>query len=294
MNFKAKIEPYDFKRNGIIPNPSLGIIKKIHEDFSKEISNSLALLLKEEAQIILNSIDQIPFEEFIRSIPNPTNLAIAEINPDKNFALLEMNPFISLALLDKLCGGEGEPLNVNRSLTKLEIFLVENFIKKFFTKINSFWDKSLEAKLNLLKITTNPEISSLLPLEKDIFLIKFKIHFGDIEGFINFCFPSSILKVNLAQLSKNYNSLPTKKITKKKDPSLLKNLLKTEVALQAEISKIKISLQDLLDLKTGDIIKLPNKKWTEETIIKIGEVKKLKAQSGLRTKTFALKVTNFI
>jgi flagellar motor switch protein FliM len=54
------------------------------------------------------SIDQLTYEEFIRSIPVPTTLAVVNMDPLKGKALLEIDPAITFSIIDRICGGTGD------------------------------------------------------------------------------------------------------------------------------------------------------------------------------------------
>ena len=51
------------------------------------------------------SVDQIPYEEFIRSIPSMTILNIFEAPPLEGRILIEVNPNIAYAMMDRVLGG---------------------------------------------------------------------------------------------------------------------------------------------------------------------------------------------
>ena len=59
-------------------------------------------------KLLLLSVDQIPFEEFIRSIPNMTLINVFEVPPLEGNILMEVNPNIAYSMLDRLMGGKEE------------------------------------------------------------------------------------------------------------------------------------------------------------------------------------------
>ena len=62
-------------------------------------------------QISVASADQIPYEEFIRSIPNMTILNVFEVPPLDGRIFMEVNPNIAYAMMDRLMGGKGTSVN---------------------------------------------------------------------------------------------------------------------------------------------------------------------------------------
>ena len=53
------------------------------------------------------SVEQITYDEFVRSINNPTILAIFSIPPLDGNAILEINLDLGFAILDRMFGGLG-------------------------------------------------------------------------------------------------------------------------------------------------------------------------------------------
>ena len=54
------------------------------------------------------SVEQLTYEEFIRSIPNPTVLNVFSLEPFEGKAILEINPSVIFYIIDRLFGGPGE------------------------------------------------------------------------------------------------------------------------------------------------------------------------------------------
>ena len=74
------------------------------------------------------SVDQIPYEEFIRSIPNMTILNVFEVPPLDGRIIMEVNPNIAYAMLDRILGGKGTSINKVDNLTEIETKIMTNYI----------------------------------------------------------------------------------------------------------------------------------------------------------------------
>lgn len=83
-------------------------LTRIHENFARLLTTFFSAQLRTYVQITVASVDQIPFEEFIRSIPNMTLINVFEVPPLDGNVLMEINPNIAYSMLDRLMGERGQ------------------------------------------------------------------------------------------------------------------------------------------------------------------------------------------
>lgn len=95
---------YDFKRALRFSKDQIRSLTRIHENFARLLTTSFSAQLRTYVQITVVSVDQIPFEEFVRSIPNMTLINVFEVPPLDGNILMEINPNIAYSMLDRLMG----------------------------------------------------------------------------------------------------------------------------------------------------------------------------------------------
>ena len=74
------IKSYDFKRPERFSKDQIHTLQMIHDSFSRLFAVSLSSYLRTLVEIKVVSLDQLTYEEFIRSIPNPTNINILSLS----------------------------------------------------------------------------------------------------------------------------------------------------------------------------------------------------------------------
>ena len=79
----------------------------IHETFSRLVSTMLSAQLRANCQVQVTSVDQITYEEFVRSIPETTILSIFDMGTLEGNAVLELNSNIGYDIIVRVFGGEG-------------------------------------------------------------------------------------------------------------------------------------------------------------------------------------------
>ena len=111
----------------------------MHETFARLTTTSLSAQLRSLVEVHVASVDQLTYEEFIRSIPNPTTLAVIDMDPLKGSAILEIDPAITFSIIDRLFGGQGEGAKFTRELTDIEQSVMEGIIVRILGNLREAW-----------------------------------------------------------------------------------------------------------------------------------------------------------
>jgi len=76
-----RIKIYDFKRPDVLTKEQIRILSKIHEQASRELQKTLAQSFDTEVfRIAVASVDQLQYEEYTRSINNPSLNYFFDVN----------------------------------------------------------------------------------------------------------------------------------------------------------------------------------------------------------------------
>ena len=118
VNDTRKIKIYDFKRPDKFSKEQMRTVQMMHETFARLTTTSLSAQLRSMAHVHVATVEQLTYEEFIRSIPTPTTLAIINMDPLRASALLEIDPSVTFSIIDRLFGGKGQGSKVQRELTQ--------------------------------------------------------------------------------------------------------------------------------------------------------------------------------
>ena len=95
-----KIKIYDFKRPDRFSREQIRRLSWIFESVCRDLTTILSASLRSLIHVHVASVDQLTVEEFIRSCPTPTTMAILRWEGEN--AALEIDPAISVAFLNLL------------------------------------------------------------------------------------------------------------------------------------------------------------------------------------------------
>lgn len=279
---QRKVKIYDFKRPDKFSKDQIRTISMIHETFARLTSTSLSAQLRAMVHVHVVSVDQLTYEEFIRSIPNPTTLAVVDMEPLKGSAVLEMDPSITFAIIEKLFGGKAEGnQKMARELTEIEIAVIESVIVRILGNLRESWANVIDLRPRLGRIEVNPQFAQIVPPSDMVVLVTLETKIGDVEGMTNLCIPYITIEPVISKLSGQYWYSSVRKGATTENLSVIKERLNTVIVdLVVEVGSIDIKIKDVVSLKPGDCVKLNNVKITDNFKIKIGGKEKFDCRPG--------------
>ncbi|PLR97268.1 flagellar motor switch protein FliM [Bacillus sp. T33-2] len=287
---EKRVKVYDFRRALRFSKDQIRSLTRIHENFARQLTTFFSAQLRTYIQINVASADQIPYEEFIRSIPKMTILNVFDVPPLEGSILMEVNPNVAYAMMDRLLGGKGDSHNNVENLTEIETKIMSNMFERSFENFREAWATVAEIEPQLTEFEVNPQFLQMVSPNETVVVISLNITIGETSGMMNICIPHVVLEPIIPKLSVRYwmqsekkESLPAENL------ELQKEIHKAEVPVIAELGTSEISIQDFLMLDAGDVIEL-NQQIHEPLTIKIGEIPKFVGQPGKMNKKIAIQV----
>ncbi len=288
---QKKVKIYDFRRPDKFSKDHIRTLQMMHETFARLTTTALSAQLRALVSVHVASVDQLTYEEFIRSIPNPTTLAVINMDPLKGSAVLEIDPSITFTIIDKLFGGLGEASKISRELTDIELSVMEGIIVRILGNLREAWSNVIDLRPRLGNIETNPQFAQIVPPNDMVVLITLETKVGDVEGMTNLCIPYISIEPIISKLSAQYMYSSIRKGATDENASIIQRRLDSVgLPIIAEIGGVDISVQDVLSLSVGDVVKLPHTKMGSDMVLKIAGRKKFKCRPGLVANRLAVKV----
>ena len=286
-----KIKIYDFKRPDKFSKEQIRTISMMHDTFARLTTTSLSAQLRSMVHVHVASVDQLTYEEFIRSIPTPTTLAIINMDPLKGNAILEIDPAITFSIIDRLFGGSGEGSKFQHELTDIETAVMDGIVVRILGNMREAWAQVIDLRPRLGQIDTNPQFAQIVPPTDMVVLVTLETKIGDVEGMINFCIPYLTIEPIIGKLSTQFWFSTVHRGTTTENLNVLKEKLATvDVNVVAEIGRINIPISEVLSLQVGDIIRLYNTKTGDAYSLNIGNKKKFICRPGVIGRKMAVQI----
>lgn len=284
---------YNFRRPDKFSKDNLRALRDIHREFSKAISLILSGFLRMRVEIEIVSVDQLTYEEFIRSMPSPISVGVFEFEPLPGQILLGISFEVLSCIVNRMLGGVGSIDTQTRELTDIEKALAKKVINIIIQSLEDSWNTiipvtgkfiSLDDNYQSIQVATAGEIVALLTFEVQIS--------GKHYGLFSICFPYPVLETVLGHLSTQH-IFQTKGLVASNDErmKMVSKLNTSNVDIRVQFGSCSITLDDFLQLSEGDIVRLDNK-VPDDLIVMINGEKKFFARPGIIKNNVCFKITD--
>ena len=196
-----KIKIYDFKRPDKFSKEQIRTVSIMHETFARLTTTSLSAQLRSMVHVHVASVDQLTYEEFIRSIPTPTTLAIINMDPLKGNAILEVDPAITHSIINHIFGCDGSFKEQQHELSLIDEAVMDRVVDSMLSGLRVAFSNIIDLQPKIKSIDTNPQFVQVAPQTEMVVLITLEVKIDDVEGMFNFCIPYSTIESSIHKLT---------------------------------------------------------------------------------------------
>ncbi|MGI6632109.1 MAG: flagellar motor switch protein FliM [Bacillota bacterium] len=275
---KPRLRVYDFRRPDKFSKDHLRGAQLLFDNFSRQLTSYFSGLFRMAIHVNVNSVDQVTYSEFAKGLASPCCVGIVSWGDLPSNMLVNVGLRVVLPMLDRLCGGGGNPPGISRTLTEIELAMTKRVVQSI---VDIFRDAVREYRIdahNLLvsSLEVNPLfVQQALPPNEMVLSVSVSVKFGSQTGTVEFCMPYSLLEPILPALSASrWFSRGSRAEEDKGTSELMSSAIEDiEVPLSCRLGDAALSVQDLLSLEPGDSIELNVPKDGYATIYIFGKPK---------------------
>src|SRR3712207_1385347 len=268
---KQKVKPYDFRRPQKFSKDHIRTLELIHDNYARIISNYLTAQVRTNTKVKIESVQQMTYEEFIHSIPNPTVLTIFKMPPLSGSVLFETNPQFVFQVMDVLLGGTGNGKYTLRERTDIDKNIIQQVNQGLISNLKLAWDDVLEVYPEIEALETNPALNQTLAPNEPVALVTFSVEMGNSSTFINICIPYLSVEKILDKLVVQYWFQENDETILEESRKQLRNrlnIVNTEVLVV--LGSVNINVDQFLRLVPGDVLRLNETTSTPTKVMEIG------------------------
>lgn len=284
---------YNFRRPDKFSKDNLRALRDIHREFSKAISLILSGYLRMRVEIEIVSVDQLTYEEFIRSMPSPISVGVFEFEPLSGQILLGISFEVLSCIVNRMLGGVGNVDIQTRELTDIEKALAKKVINIIIQSLEDSWNAIIPVSGKFISLDDNYQSIQVATAGEIVALLTFEVQIsGKHYGLFSICFPYPVLETVLGHLSTQH-IFQTKGLVASNEErmKMISKLNSSNVDLRVQFGSCSITLDDFLQLTEGDIIKLDNR-VQDDLIVKVNGEKKFFARPGTMKDNICVKITD--
>ena len=251
-----QVVPYDFKRPERVGREQLRAIETLHEVYARNLQAALSGMLRAGVDVKVASVDQLTFQEFINSLPNPTVFTVLSCEPLEGNFIFEMNPVIAFPIIERLLGsgkvGASQP---ERALTPIEWKLMDSVIDRALDLLKDAWSKVVPATFKVTAREANPRLKQIFSDNEAVVAVVIDLSTGDHKGYLNLCLPVLAIEGHMDKISTHTPfSSRRKQEAPGQEQTISRQLAPAELQLSVHLPIETMRVRDLQAMKPGDLV----------------------------------------
>lgn len=282
-------EVYDFRRPDKFSKDQLRTLQMLHETFARLAGTGLSAYLRSQTNIDLISLEQVPYEEYLRSI-NQSVFTVMSLPPLSGQAVLEVEFELVFTMIDRLLGGPGR--TVSRTvLTDIERPLVKQMVERLFSALKTAWEGVVIVNPGIEGMETSAQFVQIAPPTDIVVNMLFEVRIGQVRGAMSLCIPYLVLKPITAKLSaQKWFVNSSRKASGTSRRTLGYHVGQSPVECAIRLGNVRLAVKDFLRLQKGDILRLDQKTEADLTML-VSETPKFEGKPALVGKKIVFNVT---
>lgn len=253
---ESGIVPFDLANQDRIIRGRMPVLEIVNDRFSRLCTNALSNSLRKRVELNPLSIDMTKFGDFMRSLPVPTSINIFKMEPLRGNALAVVDARLVFALVESFFGGQGsQPKIEGREFTRIEQAIVEKVIKIVLHNMEESWRPVHDVSLELVRSEINPQFAAIVPPSDVVVVITFEVELETAIGSLTMCLPYATIEPIRSKLHASFQT-ERLEVDHVWMGRLKERLLETPVELKVNLGEAKLTGNQLVRLKVGDVILL--------------------------------------
>jgi flagellar motor switch protein FliM len=294
QNRPAKL--YDFRRPDKFSKEHLRSLRILHESFARMLGSSLTSYLSAGVQVRLTMLEQGTYDEYIDSLPSPTVIYVVGLAPLPGQAVVELNLPVGRVLIDRLLGGTGAPVSRTAEMTEIELALLKTIGQFILSSLREAWSNVVPLRPTMQEPVLSPELAQFATMAEATVMLVLEVSLFKTTGTISMCIPYQVLQPVLDNLTSQVwvGGSTTSRVADNDSRSQMgERISQVTLPLTVELGEAELSVQALLDLQEGHLLKL-NTNANGPLPVRIDDRVKFVGQAGLSGKNLAVQIVRAV
>jgi flagellar motor switch protein FliM len=286
------VRTYNLATQERIVRGRMPTLEIINERFARLLRIGLFNFIRRSAEVSVGPVRVSKYSEFIRNLVVPTNLNLIHVKPLRGTALMVFDPGLVFLLVDNLFGGDGRfhTRVEGRDFTQTEQRIILRILDIVFAAYAKSWEPVFPVEFEYIRSEMNTQFANIATPNEVVVASTFTVELGSVSGQIHFCMPYSMIEPIRDTLTSSLQG-EALEVDKRWIRLMTQQIQIAEVEMVAVLGTAKVSFDDLLNMRVGDIIPLTIPDMIQSTV---DGVPVMDCSYGVLNGQYALKVEKLL
>lgn len=249
-----EVRQYDFANQVRIVRGRMPTLEMINERFARLFRTSLFNLLRRAPEVAVAPVKMQKFSEYVHTLHVPTNLNLVKILPLRGTGLVVLDPKFVFAVVDNFFGGNGRFAKIEgREFTATETRVIHMLLKHVFADMKEAWSHIARLDIEYINSEINPHFANIVSPTEIVVITSFHIELDGGGGDVHITMPYAMIEPMRELLDAGVASDRVEH-DERWMHALKEEIEDAEVELTTMLGRGRITMQQLVDLKPGDIL----------------------------------------
>ncbi len=287
---RGRVRQYDFSVPDKFSKDALRALQHLHDGLARSLTTSLSAHVRGMMQVDSPVVTQQTYQQFIAEVAEPSVLAAFSAEPLPGTGVWEIEARIAFPIIDRLLGGPGHGIEVLRSLTEIEMTVIQRVVNVILDQWREGWGHTAELHPKLLSLETNPLFLQIAGPNEIVLAVAFAVHLGPDEGQMRLCLPFPCLEPILSRLAMRAWSQGPAAPRPGQEAEVARALQGARVPVHVELGRARLPLSTVVALQAGDLVPLPVPLTAPATVF-VGDRPRFHCRIGRVGRRLAVEIT---
>jgi flagellar motor switch protein FliM len=291
----TNIQAYDFRQPAFLSAAELRKLRLRHEVFTRSLAARLSMYLRLEFGLQMSKLQTLVYQKFLDSLPNPTHLTLFKVEPMRGICILDIPPQLGITMVDRLMGGAGHSINLERDMSEIEVALLDQVVQIVLNEWCNQWYQICELRPTVLGHENNGRFLQTASHDTIMLGLSLEARIGDCLEAMQIGFPYYTLEPLVRQINANMETSTRDAPANAKNSALRWNNQydTVKIPVSAAWEDISVTARDLASLQVGQVIKL-DPACVSQVHVRLANMKKFAGRLGTRGRNWAVELTQIL
>lgn len=253
--------PYDFQRHEAMDRGRLRRLAPVLEVAAHRITQALTGLVRASVRVEVKELSQQIWETYANSLPEPTYLAVATVNPIGGRLSIHLPAALAQAIVELRLGGTVSAAALERQLSDIEVRLLAEITESLLDEFFKAASVVVPMASGPLATSSSPVLVQMPDPSEVCLLIGLSVTLEERTTFeVTLTLPLVVLLTLLDALERI--EVPEEHEQDSVASDVLERLLEAPVQVTVSFPEVVLSADELLSLSAGDAISLQQSEGT--------------------------------
>jgi len=261
MKHDKTVRDFDFRRPNKLGREYVRALQIAQESLARGLTTQMSSALRAMSHAAPGEIQQRTYDEFLRSLGNPSLVFVMQMPPIAGGVVLAVPLSVAFAIVELQLGGTLRDSHPARALTDLEASVVRFFIQeRFLPELRFAFDSITEVAPRIVTMEANPQFAQVAAPTDLVVVLDVKMRIETIEQTVSLCVPFSALEPLLEEHVGAQMHLAAAPDAAASISRLRDRVQDLPVTASARLNPTTMPSQELFSLVPGDVVRFPHAK----------------------------------